>query len=51
MCVSTHPYITGAAHRIKYYKQIFEYICQHDEVVFMTGEEILDWYTAETKRA
>ena len=49
MAVSTHPYITGAAHRIKYYDKIFEYIQQHDDVVFMTGEEILDWYTEETK--
>ena len=49
MCVSTHPYITGAAHRIKYYDKIFEYIKQHDDVVFMTGEEILDWYTRATK--
>ena len=47
MCVSTHPYITGAAHRIKYYDQIFEYIRRHDDVVFMTGSEILDWYTEE----
>ena len=49
MCVSTHPYITGAAHRIKYYDQIFEYIRGHDDVVFMTGSEILDWYNEETK--
>ena len=49
MCVSTHPYITGAAHRIKYYDKIFEYIRQHDDVVFMTGSEILDWYNGETK--
>ena len=49
MCVSTHPYITGAAHRIKYYDKIFEYIRQHDDVVFMTGSEILDWYNQETK--
>jgi len=49
MCVSTHPYITGAAHRIKYYDMIFDYIRQHDDVVFMTGSEILDWYTEETK--
>ncbi|MCH8893928.1 MAG: polysaccharide deacetylase family protein [Chloroflexi bacterium] len=48
MCVSTHPYITGAAHRIKYYDKIFEYIRQHDHVVFMTGSEILDWYIQET---
>ncbi len=49
MCVSTHPYITGVAHRIKYYDMIFEYIRQHDDVVFMTGSEILDWYNGETK--
>ena len=49
MCVSTHPYITGAAHRIKYYGKIFEYIRQHDDVIFMTGSEILDWYNEETK--
>ena len=49
MCVSTHPYITGAAHRIKYYGKIFEYIRQHEDVIFMTGSEILDWYNEETK--
>ena len=49
MCVSTHPYITGAAHRIKYYDKIFEYIKRHDAVVFMTGSEILDWYNEETQ--
>ncbi|GIT45301.1 MAG: hypothetical protein Ct9H300mP11_32370 [Chloroflexota bacterium] len=49
MCVSTHPFITGAAHRIKYYDKIFEYIKRHDAVVFMTGSEILDWYNEETQ--
>ena len=44
MCVSTHPYITGAAHRIKYYAQIFDYLSRFEGVVFMTGSEILDWY-------
>ena len=48
MCVSTHPYITGAAHRIRYYNQVFEYIKRHEGVVFMTGSEILDWYKEET---
>ena len=48
MCVSTHPYITGAAHRIRYYNQVFEYIKRHEGVVFMTGSEILDWYKGET---
>ena len=46
MCVSTHPYITGASHRIKYYDLIWDYIRQFEGVVFMTGSEILDWYKA-----
>ena len=50
MAVSTHPYITGVPHRIKYYDMIFEYIRQFEGVVFMTGSEILDWYNAATGR-
>ena len=46
MCISTHPYISGVPHRIKYYDMIFEYIKQFEEVVFMTGSEILDWYNS-----
>jgi len=46
MAISTHPYITGVPHRIKYYDMIFNYICQFAGVVFMTGSEILDWYTS-----
>ena len=46
MAISVHPYITGAAHRISYYEEIFEYLKSFDEVVFMTGGEILDWYDA-----
>ena len=46
MAVSTHPYITGVPHRIKYYDMIWEYIRQFQGTVFMTGSEILDWYNA-----
>lgn len=51
MCVSTHPYITGAAHRIKYYAEIFDYISRFEGVIFMTGSEILDWYKGEMAAA
>ncbi len=47
MVVSTHPYITGVPHRIKYYEMIFDYMKQFEGVLFMTGSEILDWYNAE----
>jgi allantoinase len=48
MAVSTHPYITGVPHRIKYFDMIFDYIQQFEGVVFMTGSEILDWYKSVT---
>ncbi len=48
MAISTHPYITGVPHRIKYYNMIFDYIRQFEGVVFMTGSEILDWYNSAT---
>jgi allantoinase len=47
MCVSVHPYITGAAHRITYFDRIFQDLKQRDGVVFMRAAEILDWYKAE----
>ena len=47
MAISTHPYITGAPHRIRYYDEVFKYIKGHEGVVFMTGSEILDWYKEE----
>ena len=47
MAISTHPYITGAAHRIKYFDMIFDYISRFQGVEFMTGSEILDWYNTQ----
>ena len=44
MGIAVHPYVSGAAHRIKYIDKIFEYMKKHEGVLFMTGEEILDWY-------
>ena len=44
MAISTHPYITGVPHRIKYFDMIFDYIKQFEGAVFMKGSEILDWY-------
>ena len=44
MAISTHPYITGVPHRIKYFDMVLNYIRRFNEVEFMTGSEILDWY-------
>ena len=50
MAISVHPYITGAAHRIKYYDEIFKYLCDFEGVEFVTAGEVLDWYVGETAR-
>lgn len=44
MAIATHPFVTGAAHRIGYFEKIIEYIQAHNGALFMTGSEILDWY-------
>ena len=46
MCVSLHPYISGAPHRIKYVEQLFDYMQRQPGVLFWTGEQVLDWYKA-----
>jgi peptidoglycan/xylan/chitin deacetylase (PgdA/CDA1 family) len=44
MAIAVHPYITGVPHRIGHFNKIFEHLRKHDQVIFMTGSEILDWY-------
>ena len=46
MAISTHPYITGVPHRIKYFDMVLNYIRRFKGVAFMTGSEILDWYNS-----
>ena len=43
MAIGVHPYVTGAAHRIKYFEELYDYINRHD-VVHWTGQQIYDWY-------
>jgi allantoinase len=44
MALVVHPYIMGAPHRLKYYRKALEYIRRREDVLFWTGEQILDWY-------
>jgi allantoinase len=48
MALVVHPYIMGAPHRLKYLRNLLARIRDRREVLFWTGEEILDWYLAET---
>ena len=40
LAIGVHPYVTGAAHRIKYFEQLYDYINEHDGVVHWTGQQI-----------
>jgi hypothetical protein len=50
MAISVHPFLTGVPHRIGYLEKLYDYILSHEGVVAWTGEQILDWYLAETLR-
>ena len=47
MALVVHPYIMGAPHRLKYLRTALHRIRQHDDVLFWTGEQILDWYLTQ----
>jgi len=52
MALSVHPYIMGAPHRVKYFRRAIEVIRQKPDVLFWTGEQILDWFVgAQPKQA
>jgi allantoinase len=48
MAISLHPYISGVPHRIGYIERLYDHIRDRPGVLFWTGEQILDWYLAQT---
>jgi allantoinase len=44
MALVIHPYIMGAPHRLKYFRNALAHIRGHRDGVCWTGEQILDWY-------
>lgn len=51
MAISVHPYITGAPHRIAYLEKLYEYILSRQGVLMWTGEQVLDWYLKQGRKA
>ncbi|MFG1398996.1 polysaccharide deacetylase family protein [Roseixanthobacter pseudopolyaromaticivorans] len=47
MALVVHPYIMGAPHRLTHFRKIFETMKTRDDVAFMTGEQIYDWYLGQ----
>jgi peptidoglycan/xylan/chitin deacetylase (PgdA/CDA1 family) len=48
MALVVHPYIMGAPHRLRYFREAIEAIRRRGDVLFWTGEQILDWYRGAT---
>ncbi|HZU88924.1 MAG TPA: polysaccharide deacetylase family protein, partial [Stellaceae bacterium] len=49
MALVVHPYIMGAPHRLKYFRNALLRIREQPGVLFWTGAEILDWYLAQRR--
>jgi len=47
MALVVHPYIMGAPHRLRSFREALAHIAAHDGVLCWTGEQILDWYLAQ----
>ncbi len=43
--LAVHPFLSGVPHRIRYFEEALAYMHGHAGVRFMTGAQILDWYT------
>jgi allantoinase len=52
MALVVHPYIMGAPHRLRYFREALAHIQSRSDVVFWIGEQILDWYlgTQDTRQ-
>ena len=44
MAIVVHPYIMGAPHRMRYFREALEHIRSRPGVLFWTGEQISGWY-------
>jgi allantoinase len=47
MALVVHPYIMGAPHRLRYFRDALAQIRDRRDVLFWTGGEILDWYLGQ----
>lgn len=48
MALVVHPYIMGAPHRTRYFREALQHIHSHPEVAFMSGGDIYDWFCGAT---
>ena len=44
MALVLHPYIMGAPHRCRYFREVIAHLARREGVMFTTGAEICDWH-------
>ena len=44
MPIGLHPHLMGEPHRINYLERMLDDLTARDDVVFMNGGEIADWF-------
>jgi allantoinase len=49
MAIAIHPYISGQPFRIRYLEEIYKKINRNKGVLHWNGEQILDWYSKQTR--
>jgi hypothetical protein len=50
MALVVHPYIMGVPHRFRYFRDAIEHMRKRADVLFWTGERILDWCLETSSR-
>jgi allantoinase len=46
LTLALHPHLIGVPHRIGHLRRALELLCERDDVVFMTGSTIADWFAS-----
>ena len=49
MALVVHPYIMGAPHRFRYFREALQHMRARTDVLFWTGERIHDWYVQNSR--
>jgi hypothetical protein len=44
--IGLHPHLMGVPHRIGYLERMIDDLLGRDDVIFMTGSQIADWFIA-----
>lgn len=47
LALGLHPHLIGVPHRFGFFEQMLDLLLANDNVCFMTGSQIADWYSAQ----